>query len=147
MDNEPLISIVVPQNLPDEARVMGVPLREIAFTLMGPIGVATLMRFFNLDFTIPFPVLFREIMFSSFLIWICGPVLFLALRAWKKRHPDVDLVDAVRGFFGRRSWTAGARDLELASYLADATAPADFTDYEPLGWAERSHDDVRAVRA
>ncbi len=132
--DEPLISIAVPQNLPEDYMIGGVPLKEIAFTLMGPILVAVVFRFFDIDFLIPFPVL-REIMFSNFLIWVCGPITFLMLRAWKKRNPDIDLTDAVRGFFGRRSWTAGARDLELPSYLIDPVA-ASPEAYEPGQWAE-----------
>ncbi len=137
MDDEALISIPVPQNLPEDDMLMGVPVREIAFCLMGPILLAVVLRFVEVDFTIPFPI-FRQVMFSNFLIWICGPISFLTLRAWKKRNPDVDLTDAVRGFFGRRSWTAGARDLELPAYLIDPPILEDSRSYEPGRWAERN---------
>lgn len=132
--DEPLISIPVPQNLPEDYMVFGVPVREIAFCLMGPLMLAVVMRFVSVDVLIPFPV-FREILFTNFLIWVCGPIAFLVLRAWKKRHPDIDLTDAVRGFFGRRSWSAGARDLALPSYLIDP--PTHSVDYVPGTWAER----------
>lgn len=128
--DERLIVQPVPQNIGEEWSIMGIPIREIGLFFLGPLGLSAVLKTLEVDPTLPFPF-FGGVLLSNVVAWVLGPASFYFLWKWKRKNPDVSVEDALRHYFGPRSFSAGAPDVEAAPYLIDPPPIFGPNDYRP----------------
>jgi hypothetical protein len=108
----------VPRNIGDEMKFMGTPLKELVLLFGVPLLIWTLLRSSRLDTLIPFAAPVGAIWLSSFVLWICGPLLALFFVAYKRAHPNYDLVGNLLYVMFPKNYHTG-RDVEYRPYLLD----------------------------
>lgn len=116
--SERLLVIPVPRNLSAEFVIGGVPLRDFVTFGMVPVGLGSIIRVLGIDIGVPFPG-FRWIYLSNFILWVLAPIGFVILKRWRKRNPDVELMDAVKQATTSARLSGSARDPETVPYLVE----------------------------
>ena len=117
LTDERLRTRPVNRNIGDKHKFLGVPLEEHALIVGIAFGSYCFFKLLRLDAQVPMLVL-RWVWLSSLFLYVLTPALMLWLAAYKKRHPNYDLVSA---FFYRvepRSLRAQARDRKKAAEKA-----------------------------
>jgi hypothetical protein len=118
MNDERLRVAPIPRNIGDDMKFMGTPLKELVLLFGLPLFVWVLLRFSHLDTPVPFVAPVGTIWLSSFVLWLCGPMLALLFVLYKKAHPNYDLVGNVLYLMFPKSYHSG-RDVEYRPYLTD----------------------------
>jgi hypothetical protein len=131
----------VPRNLGDDLKIMGVPVRELGLLFGIPLFTWVILRLFRLDTLVPFPAV-GPVFLSSFVLWIGGPLLALALMGYKKAHLDYNLESVVFHAMFPKYYDAG-RDVGWRPYFKGIVPDT----YLPVAERREEHPPARRSTA
>ena len=109
LTDERLRTRPVNRNIGDKHKFLGVPLEEHLVIVVFAFGSYAIFKLLHADAQVPMPLL-RWVWLSSIFLYVLTPALIVWLAAYKKRHPNYDLLYALLFRVEPRSLRAQARD-------------------------------------